>query len=114
MGSSVLNANEARQMPTISLDEAAGKITHEVEGMTVDDVVEVYNELFPEEPAAEDAVNGNLAPLVAQIVDHIQHGIEPEELVDLWNVVFPKDRQVYYDEESGLVHYEDVASDVGY
>ena len=101
-------------MPTIPLDEAARRITDEVKEMANDDVVEAYNELFPDEPASDQTANGNAASLVARIVDRIKRRIEPEELVDLWNVVFPKDRQVYYDESSRLVHYEpeQVESDV--
>ena len=33
--------------------------------------------------------------------------MEPEEIVDLWNVVFPTDRDVYYDEQDGTLRYDE-------
>lgn len=92
-------------MPTISIDTATDKITHAVEGMGADDLLQVYNELFPDEPATEQDAYDDVTPLVEQIVEHIAGGLEPEEVVDLWNVVFPSDRDVYFDEEDNLLHF---------
>ncbi|MHC5541359.1 hypothetical protein ACYOEI_24320 [Singulisphaera rosea] len=38
---------------------------------------------------------------------HIRDGLEAEEIVDLWNVVFPTDRHVWYDEGSRVIHYNE-------
>ena len=92
-------------MSTISVDDATKKLTQAVEGMHADDLVQVYNELFPDEPASEEEAYEDVIPLVEQIVDHITRGLEPEEVVDLWNVVFPKDREVYFNEEDDLMHF---------
>ena len=75
--------------------------------MPADDLLQVYNELFPEEPASESRASGDVALLFEPIVEHIRHGLEPEEVVDLWNVVFPRDRAIYFDEEDKLLHYGD-------
>jgi hypothetical protein len=66
---------------------------------------EIYAELFPERPAAT-------APSAADLAQHIRDGLEAEEIVDLWNVVFPADRNVWYDEEDETIHYNGEA--VGY
>ena len=92
-------------MPTISVDDATEKLTHAVEEMHADDLREVYNELFPDEPATEEEAYEDVAPLVEQIVGRIAEGLAPEEVVDLWNVVFPKDRDVYFNEEDNLLHF---------
>ena len=34
-----------------------------------------------------------------ELAAHIRAGIAPEDVVDLWNVVFSKGGRVYYDEE---------------
>jgi hypothetical protein len=53
-------------------------------------------------PRAEG--NGALAKQLAQ---HIRAGIEPEEIVDLWHVVFPGDRNVQYDEIEDTLEYSE-------
>jgi len=92
-------------MPTISVDAAAEKLTHAIEDMHADNLLQVYNELFPDEPATEDEAYDDVTHLVEQISDHIRKGLEPEEIVDLWNVVFPQDRGVYFNEEDNLLHF---------
>lgn len=92
-------------MPTINVDVATEKLSHAVEEMHADDLLQVYNELFPDKPVAEDEASCDVGSLVKQIVDHISGGLEPEEVVDLWNVVFPRDREVYFDEEDCLLHF---------
>jgi hypothetical protein len=94
-------------MPEISIDQATEKLSEALSGMTADDVVAVYNELFPDRPAKEEDVNGDARTLLAEVVEHIRRGLEPEEVLDLWNVVFPKDRNVYYDEEARRVHFNE-------
>jgi hypothetical protein len=92
-------------MPAINLEAATVKLAHAVEGMDADDVFQFYNELYPATPASGDSLATIQVPLRQQIVEHINAGLEPEEVVDLWGVAFPKDRAVYFNEEDGLLHY---------
>ena len=92
-------------MPTISLEAATGKLRHAVEDMNADDLCQFYNELYPAEPASGENLATIRIPLRQQIVEHINAGLEPEEVVDLWSVAFPKDREVYYNEEDGFLHF---------
>ncbi len=94
-------------MQTISVAAAAKKLTDAVEKMEADDLLQVYNELFPDDPTTEEQACEDMTPLVEQIVVHINDGLEPEEAVDLWNVVFPSGRGIYFDEEDDLVHFAD-------
>jgi len=94
-------------MATISIDGATEKLIRAVEKMDTDDLVQVYNELFPDEPTTEEKAYEDVTSLVEQIVGHIRHGLEPEEAVDLWNVVFSADREVYFDEEANLLYFEE-------
>jgi hypothetical protein len=82
-------------MPTISEAEAAEKLARSVERASPSDLPEIYSELFPEESPPASLVASDIAR-------HIRSGIEPEEIVDLWNVVFPEDHNVWYNEEDGL------------
>ena len=63
-------------------------------------LAEIYSELFLEEPPPA-------SPVASELVKHIREGLEAEEIVDLWNVVFPEDRHVWYDEEAREIHYNE-------
>ncbi len=93
-------------MPVIRKNEAMEKLAQAVVVAAPDYFVEIYLELFPEKKAPD--VSGVMGKAVAdQLAQHIRAGLEPEEIVDLWNVVFPADRHVSYDEEEGLVRYNE-------
>ncbi len=89
-------------MPVIRKNEAMEKLAQAVEGATPDYLVEFYAELFPEKAilTASEAM-----AVVGEIASYIRTKIEPEELIDLWHIVFPTDRNVYYDEADGVVIY---------
>ncbi|MFI5454063.1 MAG: hypothetical protein ACHRXM_01290 [Isosphaerales bacterium] len=87
-------------MPALSEAEATERLAKAVEKASADELVEIYDELFPRGPSPP-------SPVVGEIVSHIRHGLAPEEIVDLWNVVFPKDRNVWYDEEEKVILYNE-------
>jgi hypothetical protein len=87
-------------MPAISEAEAAEKLAKGVETAKASHLPEIYSELFPERPSPTRVVASDLA-------EHIRSGLEPEEIVDLWNVVFPEDRHVWYDEEAKEIRYNE-------
>lgn len=93
-------------MSIIEIDYAIEKLTEALNGLHADDLVEVYNELFPHEPMSHREAQQDVTPLIERIVDHIRRGLEPEEVVDLWSIVFPGNRDVYFDEEDNVLHYE--------
>ncbi len=92
-------------MPALPKNQAAEKLATVVEKSKSTTLAEIYAELFPEKPAATQTSATDLA-------QHIRSGLEAEEIVDLWNVVFPADRNVWYDEEDDEIHYNEEA--VGY
>jgi len=97
-------------MPAIAKDEAVARLTTAVQDARADDLREIYQELFPGEPASEQAADEDVSPLMQQVADHLRRGrrgLEVEEIIDLWNVVFPRDRNVFYDDENGTVHYNE-------
>jgi hypothetical protein len=92
-------------MPALSANEAAERLAKAVEKSKPTSLAEIYAELFPERPVAAQ-------PSAADVAKHVRTGLEAEEIVDLWNVVFPADRNVWHDEEDGKIHYNEEA--VGY
>ena len=47
------------------------------------------------------------SPVAREVAKHIRGGLEAEEIVDLWNVVLPEDRNVWYDEEAMAIHFNE-------
>jgi hypothetical protein len=87
-------------MPALSTNEAAERLAKVVEKAKPTALAEIYAELFPEKPVAAPRSATHLA-------QHIRNGLEAEEIVDLWNVVFPADRNVWYNEEDDEIHYNE-------
>lgn len=87
-------------MPALSKNEAAERLATVVAKAKPTALAEIYAELFPEKPVA-------VPPSAADLAQHIRGGLEAEEIVDLWNVVYPADRNVWYDEESKAIHYNE-------
>lgn len=90
-------------MPAITRNEAVSRISGEIERSASDDLVEIHNELFPDAASLADEDD----QLIGAIRDRIQAGLEVEEIVDLWNIVFPKDRNVWYDDENESLHFNE-------
>ncbi len=94
-------------MPMITTGEAIDRLVKAIEQAQSHVLAEIYTELFPDRQAP-DATEPARSPLVRYIVDHIRQGIEPEEIVDLWNVIYPEDRNVWFDEEDRVVRYNEL------
>jgi hypothetical protein len=91
-------------MPALSTKEAAERLARVVEKAKTTVLLEIHDELFPEKPVA--------LPLSAvDLAEYIRGSLEAEE-VDLWNVVFPAHRDVWYNEQDGEIHYNEAM--VGY
>lgn len=93
-------------MPALLKSEAVERLACAVEGASSDDLVEIYAELFPATPIPE-TTGANGQALAQRLAAHVRTSLEPEEVVDLWNVVFPSDRNVSYDEEEGVLKYNE-------
>jgi hypothetical protein len=95
-----------KAMSAIRKSEAIEKLARAVEAAASDTLADIYTEVFPERQAPE--VAGAKGKAVADdLARHIRNGLAPEEIVDLWNVVFPADRHVHYDEEEGIIRYNE-------
>jgi hypothetical protein len=87
-------------MPALSSDQALEKLARAVEQARPAELAEFYSELFPDGPLPESVVASKLAL-------QIRGGREVEEIVDLWNVVFPHDHDVWYNEVDQTLHYNE-------
>jgi hypothetical protein len=88
-------------MPAISRTEAVERLAMAVEKAPPDMLVEIYIEMFPakSKPAC--------VPLAQELAQHVRTGFAPESIVDLWRVLFPGYRNMYYDEEDDALKYNE-------
>jgi hypothetical protein len=100
MGMAIGWITAERIMPTLKINQAVEKLAEVVEKMKPMALAEIYAELFPEKPATPVLSAVDLAL-------HVRTRLEAEEIVDLWNVVFPADRNVWYDEQDEKIHYNE-------
>ncbi len=89
-------------MPAIPKSEAVEKLAQAVVSASCEDLADIYAELFPAKPRLRPA---DAEKHRQEIVDYVRKKMEPEEMVDLWNVGFPAHRNVYYDDAVGLLCY---------
>ena len=93
-------------MPAITRAEAVNRLTKAISEAEAYDVVEYYDELFPEKQISrKDADKRDVTPLLKEIMDHSKQGLEIEEIVALWRIVFTEDRNIYYDDETDRLCY---------
>jgi hypothetical protein len=95
-------------MPVVTKEQALELLTQEVqEKLGADELLEVYNEVFPDDPYTEEEAHEDVTPLIEQLVAHINSGLEIDVLMDLWGLLFPKHRNVWYDDEEERIHYNE-------
>jgi hypothetical protein len=95
-------------MPVVTKEKALELLTHEVqEKLSAGELLEVYNEVFPDDPYTAEEVEEDSWPLVEQLVDHINGGLEIDEVMDLWGLIFPRHRNVWYDDAEERIHYNE-------
>lgn len=100
-------------MPMVTKGEAIELLTKELKDrLGVDELLEVYNEVFPDDPYTAEEAPKDVTPLVEQLVDHLNSGLAVEEIVDLWGLIFSRHRDVWYDEEAERIHYTEDAEPV--
>jgi hypothetical protein len=95
-------------MPVVTKEQALELLTNEVrEKLPADEVLEVYNELFPDKPYTEEEAQEDVTPLIEELVDHIHREQGIDEVMELWGLIIPKHRNIWYDEEEDRIHYNE-------
>lgn len=87
-------------MPALTIKSATEKLAHETEHASSSLLREIYAEIYPSKvvPPKLDA---------SSLAKQIRSGLRGEEVVDLWNVIIPADRHVWYNEISNEIHYNE-------
>jgi hypothetical protein len=95
-------------MPVITQEQALEQMTNEVqEKLPADELLEVYNEIFPNDPYTAEEVERDSGPLIERLVNHINREQGIDEVMELWRLIFLKYRNVWYDEEEERIHYDE-------
>ncbi len=91
-------------MPAVTREQALKQMSKQLENFDPTELVEVHNEVFPDDPATEEQARANPGLLVKRLSDHISSR-EIDEFVERWHLVFTKYRNVWYNEEEDLIYY---------
>lgn len=95
-------------MPVITKEQVLELLTNEVqEKFGADELLEVYNEVFPDNPRTEEEADEDVAPLIEQLVAHINSGLEIDVLMELWWLIIPKHHNIWYDEVEDRFNYSE-------
>ncbi|HQZ68145.1 MAG TPA: hypothetical protein PLY87_23805 [Planctomycetaceae bacterium] len=94
-------------MSEIAVNVAVQRLSKKIEEFSWDDIIESHNELFPFQALSVEEEPKEIELVRKKVMDRIENGLEAEEVVDLWNVVFPSDRNVWYDEENECVRFNE-------
>jgi hypothetical protein len=77
--------------------EVAERLARAVEKASPEDLEVFHDEMFPYQPIP--------SPVPAEtLVRYLRDELEPSSAVDIWHVVFPQDRNIWYDEEEEVLH----------
>lgn len=93
-------------MPDLERRDAIETLKQAVRKMGPDDLLDFHNELFPQEPKSVLKQKDDVTVVQRKVMDYLSRGLEIEEILDLWNVAFPEDRNVCYDDETGMIHFD--------
>ena len=94
-------------MPAVTRDEAVAMLCRAVEKFGADELLEVYNELFPTDRHTEEETHEDVVPLVGRLVAYFNSGLAPELVTALWGMIFPRHRHIWYDEEEERIRYNE-------
>lgn len=92
-------------MPEITREQAIETITHEIcEILPDNEVVVVYNEMFPREKVNPEEARRNPQPLRDRMATAVANSRE-DGLTRLWSVMIPRHMGIWYNEEDDLYVY---------
>jgi hypothetical protein len=84
-------------MPTFTMARAKAKLARAVQKASPEQLEVYHDEMFPYQPVP--------SPVPAEkLVRYIREELEPGSAVDIWHVIFPQDRYIWYDEEEHVIH----------
>jgi hypothetical protein len=97
-------------VPDITIEQAVERLVKAVEEeFPADEIQEIYNELFERRGLVVEPTDASPEAnkrRIEQLAAHIRGDRYPEEIEALWELVFTKHRDVWYNEEDGVLHYE--------
>lgn len=98
-------------MPVLARDQVIELLTKAVEELLPpDDLLQVHNELFPDDQVTREELDADDTPAIEDILNYINSDLAVEDLLDLWNLIYPKHRHVWYDDQAEKFHYHEESS----
>ncbi len=100
-------------MPALTLDQAVEVMCKAVrETFPADEVLEIYNEVFPTHPHPWEDLASGVQPLIQELVAYFKSGLSPSMIAELWSLLFTRHQDVYYNEEDDHLYYNEEAEPI--
>jgi hypothetical protein len=97
-------------VPDILIEQAVERLVKEVEeNLPADEIQEIYNGWFRGDAVVVERTDASPEAnkrRIEQLVAHFRGDRGVDEIVELWELVFTKHRDVWYNEEDEVLHYE--------
>jgi hypothetical protein len=87
-------------MAVMARGEAIERLAGAVERIQPEDIPGLYSELHPYKPVPTGLSAAKMAAFV-------RNKLTEGEIADLWQFLFPQDRNIWYNEETDEVHYNE-------
>jgi len=98
------------KMPALKRNQVIDLLTRAVkQDLNADDLLQVHKELFLDNSLNQEEFYDDDAR-TAEILEYINGDLAVEDLIDLWNLIYPKHRHVWYDEQAEKFHYNEESS----
>jgi hypothetical protein len=92
---------------TMTLKKAVKELRATIEQCPPDVLREVYKELFYGSKITEAEVLKHPEKYLNKILDHIDAGLEIEEILSLWGILFPTRYRRFYNEIDDVLEYKE-------
>lgn len=89
-------------------EQAVERLRREIQTLGWADIREVYNELFARHKVTVEATRQNPEAIRDQINKHIDGGLELDEIMSLWNLLFGSKQWIdFYNEIDNVFQFKD-------
>jgi hypothetical protein len=92
-------------MPAMTISQALERMTEQVrDRFGADEVLEVYNEVFPRDRLTGEQTPEAVGRLVERLVAYINSRLEIDEIIELWRLIF-LNQNVWYNEVDDQIEF---------
>lgn len=93
-------------MPEVNRTQALDMMAERIGQFDTLELLEVYNEVFPEARTTMEAAQADPSALVKRLVEYFDGLPYMDEFTEMFGLIFTSYREVWYNEEEEVIHYD--------